>query len=212
MDHDHHHGQHDMPPGHSMPMPGDACPMLMTWNADTSNICIISESWHVRTPRAFFLSLCVLVVVSAGYEWLRLYTKANDARIASGMEARLGGGHHHRRRASILPTTSAAGVSIADTASVASGSSNGLGTAARKARRSSRLAPMPLLIRRRTQVFRSTLYALSVFISFMLMLVAMTFNAYLIGAIVGGAGLGHYWFNRDFSRHPDDDKGLACHP
>ncbi|KAN0059826.1 copper transpport protein [Thecaphora frezii] len=197
------HGHHDMPMPMPMPMPAHPCPMLMTWNTDTSNICIISSSWHIRTPRAFLIALFIVAFVSAAYEWLRLYTKATDAKIAASIETRLGG---HRRRASVLPTASASALDSPSIASAASAS----GPAGRRARRS-RVCPSPLPISKRAQIFRSTLYASSVFISFMLMLVAMTFNAWLIAAIVGGAGLGHYWFNRDLSRLADDDKGLACH-
>ncbi|KAJ3008963.1 hypothetical protein NUW54_g2960 [Trametes sanguinea] len=72
--------------------------------------------------------------------------------------------------------------------------------------------PLPFSAR----VSRAVLYGASVFLSFFLMLVFMTYNAYLILATVVGAALGHYIF----SSHMDvdavlasgvDGKGMACH-
>ncbi|KAF9793444.1 copper transporter [Thelephora terrestris] len=70
-------------------------------------------------------------------------------------------------------------------------------------------SPKLLDISRASKVYRSILYAIIVFISFFLMLVFMTYNAYLILATVVGAGIGHYLFS-DFGLE-GGDKGMACH-
>ncbi|KAF9647815.1 Ctr copper transporter [Thelephora ganbajun] len=70
-------------------------------------------------------------------------------------------------------------------------------------------APKFSTISRASRVYRSLLYAVIVFISFFLMLVFMTYNAYLILATVAGAGIGHYLFS-EFGMG-GDDKGMACH-
>ncbi|KAH9948938.1 Ctr copper transporter [Amylocystis lapponica] len=63
---------------------------------------------------------------------------------------------------------------------------------------------------------RASLYGITVFLSFFLMLIFMTYNAYLIIAVVVGAAVGHFVF----SSHIDiesalgvatDAKGMACH-
>ncbi|KAJ7711217.1 Ctr copper transporter [Mycena olivaceomarginata] len=68
--------------------------------------------------------------------------------------------------------------------------------------------PIPLAPR----MLRAILYGASVFLSFFLMLVFMTYNAYLILATVLGAALGHFIFNGTadvFGK--DGDKGMVCH-
>ncbi|PVF99409.1 Ctr-domain-containing protein [Serendipita vermifera] len=72
--------------------------------------------------------------------------------------------------------------------------------------------PVPLTSR----LLRAGLYGASVFVSFFLMLVFMTYNAYLILATVLGASLGHYLYGGRMD--PDAvlggaiaNKGMACH-
>lgn len=62
---------------------------------------------------------------------------------------------------------------------------------------------------RKRQVVKSLLYALQVGISFLLMLVFMTYNVYVMGAVVVGSGVGYYLFNSD--PNGVSGKGMACH-
>ncbi|KIY66749.1 Ctr copper transporter, partial [Cylindrobasidium torrendii FP15055 ss-10] len=57
---------------------------------------------------------------------------------------------------------------------------------------------------------RALLYGSAVFVSFFLMLVFMTYNAYLIVAVVIGAAIGYYLFNPELILAASD-KGMACH-
>jgi len=61
------------------------------------------------------------------------------------------------------------------------------------------------------RAMRAALYGASVGLSFFLMLVFMTYNAYLILAVVLGAMVGHYTLGEIME--PDDisGKGMACH-
>lgn len=47
------------------------------------------------------------------------------------------------------------------------------------------------------------------------MLLFMTYNAYVIAAVVAGAGAGHYLFARseegDDGAADEDDRGMSCH-
>ncbi|GAC75193.1 hypothetical protein PANT_14c00089 [Moesziomyces antarcticus T-34] len=172
---------------------GATCSMNMVWNWDTSNLCILTSSWRITTPLSLYLSLSIIMLAGVGYEWLRSYIRRYDARLARSTL-----GPAHRRRASLrLPTT--------NTPPSRRSPSTAPGSSARWIQ--------PLECSRRTQVVRSALYAASVGFSFALMLIAMTFNAFVIAAIVAGAGLGNYMFNRDLSTSQSlaDDKGLACH-
>lgn len=54
--------------------------MLFTW--DTKNLCIIFETWHVRGPGSFLLSLVAIVVICAGYEALREAIRQYEAFLA----------------------------------------------------------------------------------------------------------------------------------
>ncbi|KAG8800303.1 hypothetical protein FRC17_006905 [Serendipita sp. 399] len=67
-----------------------------------------------------------------------------------------------------------------------------------------------------SRVLRASLYGASVFLSFFLMLVFMTYNGYLILATVLGAALGHYIYGGRMD--PDavlggglETKGMSCH-
>lgn len=85
-------------------------------------------------------------------------------------------------------------------------------------------------------MIRSIGYATSVGLSFLMMLLAMTYNSYVIGAVLIGAGIGHYLFQRpsaekvgvdedeqdasgawgEYVSDEDgedvvDSKGMACH-
>lgn len=193
-----------------------SCNMNMVWNYDTTNLCILTSSWRITSPSSLYVSLTLITLAGVLYEFLRLYIRRLDTKLArTSPSASL---HAHRRRASLLPTSA--------TSTSSSASSIGHGTA--NSRRSISLTKRdqssedkrwikPLETSKRIQIWRSTLYATSIAVSFLLMLVGMTFNAYIIGAIVLGAGLGHYLFNRDLSSTNGylpggpDDKGLACH-
>jgi len=74
-----------------------------------------------------------------------------------------------------------------------------------------KLYPVP----RKARILRASLYGLSTFLSFFLMLVFMTYNAYLIAAVVIGASLGHYIFGSHIEADSilsgvADPKGIAC--
>ncbi|KAK0195036.1 Ctr copper transporter family-domain-containing protein [Armillaria mellea] len=87
------------------------------------------------------------------------------------------------------------------------------GKRARRSRSSSRAsesAEDALLLSGRVLGKPST--GVPVFLSFFLMLVFMTYNAYLIFAVVVGAVIGHYVFGGELNLGTlGEDKGLACH-
>jgi len=58
------------------------------------------------------------------------------------------------------------------------------------------------------RALRAGLYGASVLLSCFLMLVFMTYNAYLIFAVVAGAAIGHYLFSGFVE---PDSKGVSCH-
>ncbi|RKP07533.1 Ctr copper transporter [Thamnocephalis sphaerospora] len=57
------------------------------------------------------------------------------------------------------------------------------------------------------ELWRSLIYALQVAVAFLLMLVFMTYNVYLMLATVVGAGIGHFFF----ARRAGAERPLSCH-
>lgn len=187
------HGDHG---GHGGMDMGPTCSMNMLWNTQIEDTCIVFRQWHISSKFIFFLSCLAVIGISLGYEWLRAYQRKLDLRIAlalSRSKARSVSG-----RSSPVPHEP--GV---EEEGLLSGHTI----------KPNALIPVPIFAR----TLRATLYGACVFVSFFLMLVFMTYNAYLILAVVLGAGIGHYVFGS----HMDVDavlsgsggpgKGMACH-
>jgi len=67
-----------------------------------------------------------------------------------------------------------------------------------------------------SRALRAGVYGATVFLSFFLMLVFMTYNAYLIASVVIGAAVGHYIFGSTMDvdamlSDSNSTKGVACH-
>ncbi|OCF38628.1 solute carrier family 31 (copper transporter), member 1 [Kwoniella heveanensis CBS 569] len=205
MDHGDHsgHGGHSMP----MPMPGDdtpACSMNMLWNNQIADTCVVFQSWHISGPVTMAISCLAVILISLFYSYLLHSIKSYDRRIALNIyqtsqpnrrESSVPGlGGSSVRRESLIPP-SPAGYNT-----VESGALNKMG-----------VTKLSL----QTRLARGGLYAVSVAISFWLMLVAMTYNTYLFGSIVVGAFLGHILYEDEMDvgsvLSGGNGKGLACH-
>lgn len=51
--------------------------MVFTWSA--KDLCIIFRQWRITGPLSFLLSLILIVLLTAGYEWIRQVTRKYDA-------------------------------------------------------------------------------------------------------------------------------------
>ena len=58
--------------------------MLFNW--DTTNLCIVFRSWHIRGTPSFLLSMFAIAILVAGYEALRAYTTSYSAKAARDLE------------------------------------------------------------------------------------------------------------------------------
>lgn len=183
MDHGDHGGMPGMNHGH---MP--SCSMNMVWNWQTTNICILTSSWIITTPLSLYISLTFIAFAGVLYEYLRLYIRRYDSRLARTSPTSALASTHRRRASLLLPTSSPS-----------SGTSGGIGIGERRSASKRRSVSnssreegngrgwvKELETTRRVQMWRSALYASSVAISFLLMLIGMTFNGWVIGAIVFG--------------------------
>ncbi|KAJ7346931.1 copper transporter [Mycena albidolilacea] len=171
------------------------CSMNMLWNTQIIDTCIVFRSWHV-TSNAYFVGSCLAIVaLGVFYEYLRAFSKSVDTRIALALVASGKG----KRTAS---GTRSGRSSPDEDAGLLSG------------RRVFKIAttgtPVPFWLR----VLRAALYGATVFLSFFLMLVFMTYNAYLVFATVFGAALGHFIFGGAINIDAllgEEGKGMACH-
>jgi len=173
------------------------CKMNMLWNTDIIDTCIIFRSWHVSSI-SFFIASCIsIVLLCIFYEYLRVFQRKMDYRIALSLQA---------KRKGKLQVSSSGRNSPEDSEDSA------LLTGRKLLRTSLTGTPVPPI----TRALRAALYGATVFLSFFLMLIFMTYNAYLIAAVVIGASLGHYIFGSTINvdailADSSGGKGLACH-
>ncbi|GAA5892299.1 hypothetical protein JCM6882_003633 [Rhodosporidiobolus microsporus] len=210
------HGGHDMPmPGH-----GDhsmACKMNMVWNTDPVGVCLVFPSLQIKSQATVLFWLIGLVLLSMGCEYLRLSLLTFDRNLRSTLR---GGG------AAVLSSASRDGATTPTRSTTPSGlrrpsgfrddSSSEealLGVGATRGAGGSRywgIVRLPWFV----QCRRSLGYAAHVALTFYIMLLVMTYNAQVIGAIILGAFLGHFIFQRNIDLGAVDDaetKGLQCH-
>ncbi|WFD23709.1 copper transpport protein [Malassezia equina] len=163
---------------------GAACTMSMIWNTDTRGMCIVFRSWHVKTENQFFLSLLVVFALAMVYEMLKLHLHHMELAIAHtdvahGRRSRrdddTGRGRATPRR--VMPLAND---------DVLEGDCN---------KRPALLSRIPRVFQTpaRLRLVRSGLYGAQVALSCFLMLIMMTYNGWLLGAIVLGAIVGAYY-------------------
>ncbi|KAH8108017.1 Ctr copper transporter [Cristinia sonorae] len=166
-------------------------------NTQIEDTCVVFRSWHIYTKTGFILSCLVIVFLGIFYEWLRVAQKNLDVRIAAQLSAQSKG----KGRDSVSADGGDADDEEAGLLTGLRGSKAPAGT------------PIPLVSR----ISRAALYGSSVFLSFFLMLVFMTYNAYLILATVLGAAIGHFIFSPTMDIEAvlaggsTTNKGMACH-
>jgi len=156
--------------------------MSMTWNTDTSGMCIVYRSWHVKTEKQFVVSLFAVFAIAMGYEVLKLYLQHLEVAIVRTQGGRGVRPHDDSPRGRTTPRR----VMPLTNEDVLEGDSS---------KRSALLSRIPPALRTpaRLRLMRSGLYGVQVALSCFLMLVMMTYNAWLIGAIVVGAMAGAYY-------------------
>ncbi|PPQ92990.1 hypothetical protein CVT25_000191 [Psilocybe cyanescens] len=212
------HGGHE---GHDMPMA--RCKMNMLWNTDIIDTCVVFRSWHIRTSSAFLLSCLAIVALGVLYEYLRNFQRTLDRHIAlslagesssspSAQKAKGRDRSNSRERRAGGGSGNGGRELEGNVDSDPEGEEAGLLTGRRALKSSLTGTPVPTVSR----VLRAVVYGATVFLSFFLMLVFMTYNAYLIAATVVGAALGHYIFGATLNvdailADSTGGKGMACH-
>jgi copper transporter 1 len=170
--------------------------MHMLWNTNIVDTCIVFRQWHIGSTTALVFSCLAIAALCVLYEYLRACQRTVDARIAAALA-------RNSKRASAGRSTPER-EAPADTQLLLSARG---GPAAQPRTR------VPPAFR----AARAALYGAVVGLSFFLMLVFMTYNAYLIAAVVAGATLGHYVFGGVMDVEAvllaagDGGRGMACH-
>lgn len=75
------------------------CSMAMTWNTDVTGMCIVHPVWRISTIDQFVLTLMVIAVIAAFYEYMKWAVQCVDVAI---MRAAAPGGARRRRRGTLL--------------------------------------------------------------------------------------------------------------
>ncbi|KIK98258.1 hypothetical protein PAXRUDRAFT_824055 [Paxillus rubicundulus Ve08.2h10] len=170
--------------GHDMPA---RCSMNMLWNTQIVNTCVVFRSWHIHSNAQFVVSFFAIVLLGVLYEYLRVFQRDFDARIGAKLS---------KGKRSASPVSRSGTPESSEDVALLSG---------RRVKQTSVAVPMYY------RVLRAVLYGASVFLSFFLMLVFMTYNAYLILAVVVGAATGHYVFGGYVDFDNAGSKGMSCH-
>jgi len=181
---------------------GPKCSMNMLWNTQIVDTCIVFRSWHIGSNTAFVFSCLAIVGLGLFYEYLREFQRKVDVRIAQRLAAQ-GKGKYRSPTRPDSGRNSPVG-HLEETVGLLSGSN--------VLNKSSTGTRVPAHLR----ALRAALYGLTVFLSFFLMLVFMTYNAYLIIAVVIGAAVGHYIFGSTINveallSDTEPAKSMACH-
>ncbi|KAI0457745.1 Ctr copper transporter family-domain-containing protein [Xylaria acuta] len=199
MDHgdmDHGDGGHGGHGGGGGGMPMCNMNMLFTW--DTTNLCIVFRQWHVTGRASLIFSLLAIVAICAGYEALREGTRKYELWLSNKEgaynryqdNAAVAAANHDSEQGQeqVTETTPFLGIERIGGGGAGGGSSE---------------SP----VGQRARIVKAVLYGVQNFYAFMIMLLFMTYNGYVMIAVAVGAGLGYYLFGS----HTRATKETACH-
>ncbi|KAI9323226.1 Ctr copper transporter [Dichotomocladium elegans] len=150
----------------------------MLFNWQVEDVCIVWRWWHVSTVWGLFLSCFILFGIAVGYEYVRMVSNRLDQRWYDA----------------------ATKCMLDDNLEDSENTELLHSTTPRMAKKR--------LLTRNQALARSAIYAFLVAVSFWLMLVFMTYNGYLMIAIILGAGVGHFLFGQEFFVA---SRSIQCH-
>ncbi|KAI1390604.1 copper transport protein ctr4 [Hypoxylon trugodes] len=140
------------------------CTHAMTWNWNTVGTCFLAESWRVENEGGFAASCIGVFVLVICLEFLRRLGKEYDSFILRQFQQHVAAqARASKAEDSCCSDTPALGPQVV----------------------TFRAAPLQQLI-------RSVIHALAFGVAYILMLIAMAFNGYIIICIIIGAGVGKF--------------------
>ncbi|KAJ1576602.1 hypothetical protein NDA11_001933 [Ustilago hordei] len=184
-------------------MGGSACSMNMLGNWQTINTCLLTSSWHIRTEAQFAGTCIGVFLVVFLIETVRRYSREFDRWI---LERAIIQRQESRRRTQHLKAEMANRLAAAEPSqdrttlnlkleqldSIFFGIPAGKTGCRQAALDSMRFRPLMW-----QQLLRSLLYGVQFTGAYLIMLIAMTFNGYIIIAIVLGGIFGHFFSTWD---------------
>ncbi|KAF2968238.1 hypothetical protein GQX73_g5321 [Xylaria multiplex] len=199
--------------------------MLFTW--ETTNLCIVFRQWHVTGSASLVFSLLAIVAICAGYEALRegtrryeLWLSNQEVAHKNGEQKRRGGPYlleKKKKRTLIIDAL------LRSARDARAHREDGYQDDEPTHEREQVAETTPFLgierigggvggssessISQRARILKAVLYGLQNFYAFMIMLLFMTYNGYVMIAVAVGAGLGYYLFGS----HTRATKETACH-
>ncbi|WOO83796.1 Copper transport protein CTR4 [Vanrija pseudolonga] len=162
--------------GGGAPGKGPSCKISMLWNWTVIDSCFLASSWHVRTKGQFAGSCLGVFFLCAAIELVRRLGRDYDRRLVASAAART--------------------VSVED-------GSNGSGSPNKGV---SGVSGVPLLSGPGAgafapnwfqQVFRSVIYGSQFTAAFLVMLLGMYYNGYILISLFLGQTFGYFLFGRD---------------
>ncbi|KAH6692970.1 Ctr copper transporter family-domain-containing protein, partial [Verticillium dahliae] len=139
------------------------CQMEMIWNWNTVGSCFLAKSWYIRTEGMMVASSIGVALLAVTLELCRRACKEYDASIVAQMERSVTAAT--LTNPSLLPPSSRSSPTVRIL--------------------SLRVSPLQ-------QAIRSLMYAITFSVAYIVMLLVMSFNGYIIVAIFVGAGLGKF--------------------
>jgi len=151
-----------------------ACQISMLWNWTTIDACFLTSSWHIRSAADFAGSCIGVILLVMALEALRRVSREYTAWLAARLAA------------------SQAGVMCCDCSDEDGKAPTVTDHAHRK--------PVSRLELAGHHVAKSILHAAMFCVAYIVMLLAMYFNGYIIICLIIGAGLGHLLFAYDTTK------------
>ncbi|KAK3952638.1 Ctr-domain-containing protein [Pseudoneurospora amorphoporcata] len=170
--------------------------MLFTWN--TENLCIVFRQWRIDSTFTLVVSLLAIVAFAAGYEALREGIRQYEAWTNKRVETA-----PHRRDGNYRD----------DDDDVEAPRQDYLGQRQEDERLAETITTPWFLgqnaaeVTKRAHAIKSVLYGIQNFYAFMIMLIFMTYNGWVMLACSVGAALGYFIFGSRITA----TKETACH-
>ncbi|CAE6999600.1 Ctr copper transporter [Pyrenophora teres f. teres] len=175
-----------MPAAHSMNM-GNGCKISMLWNWNVLDTCFMTSSWHIHSTTTFSISCVGTVLLTILLEFLRRAGKEYDRFIVAQHDRNNDGAGetmvlassdtNARTKNPRLTTTAATAVGICGTRTKTTMSAAGV--------------YRPSVVQ---QAIRALLHTCQFAVAYIVMLMAMYYNGYIILCIFLGAYIGNFIF------------------
>ncbi|RPA78006.1 Ctr copper transporter [Ascobolus immersus RN42] len=167
-------------------VPGN-CRISMLWNWYTIDSCFIARGWHNRTKAGFAGSCIAVVALCVFLEFLRRGQREYDRLVMGNMA--------ERKKAAATADPDAAAAAAAAAAAVAPKDGEVVVVNANQHPPVARAKAIQPNVTE--QLIRTAFYVLQFAVAYLIMLLAMYYNGYVIICILIGVFLGHFIFGFD---------------